>query len=632
MTRAERTYSLRTRTAVIAGALAAILVLFQLLYLLPRQEAWILKTLSDTAQRALDQLSVSLEEPLLKRDLAAVHGLVEAQLAKNGDWHSLVLTSPEGRRLYPLDLPEENPSHVDIGLRSSIDMGGMPLGQVFLSVNFDGALAEARQLQVQLVYFQLLILLASLVGALLILECAIFKPLKQLSQAFSQLTQRELHYPLPVSAATEIRNLVNAFDVARSAAAAYQSRLIQLRDDADSANRAKTAFLSQVSHELRTPLNSIIGLSELALEQHQNPASEHRNLTIINQSGRHLLALIQQILDLTQGNGDTEQVSLQPVNVGEMLKDCCTLINGMAIRHGVAVTISDDCIGCHAQVRADPLRLRQCLLNLLSNAIQYNRAHGTVTLDAQQTDEGNIVMSVSDEGDGLTEEEQLVAFRPFERLSAQGLGIEGTGIGLSITQHVVELMEGSVGVESCPGVGSRFWIALPHVEEKTPTPQATDSWSTGTRHTVESDTPRSDGVGAGRTKTASTATRPRVLVAEDNPFNQKVIASQLASLNIEFCAASNGADALRRLSTEPFDLLVTDLMMPEMDGLELCRRVRQHTDPRVTTLTIIVLTANALASAHHDALAAGANIFLTKPIGKAMLQSAVMSELQRSSS
>jgi len=631
MTRAKRTYSLRARTAVIAGALAVILLLFQWCYLLPRQEAWILKTLSDASQRALDQLSVSLEEPLLRRDLAAVHALIEAQLATNGDWHNLILTGPDGGRLYPLELEKEF-NNVNSGLSSTINMGDAPLGQIFLNVSFDGALAEARQLQIQLVYFQLFILLASLIAALLMLECAIFKPLKQLSHAFSRLTQRESRYPLPVSGAREIRNLVNAFDVARLAAAAYQAQLIQLRDDADSANRAKTEFLSQVSHELRTPLNSIIGVSELALEGRELRASEHRNLVIINQSGRHLLALIQQILDLTQGNSNTEQISLQPVNVAAMLEDCCTLINDMAIRYGVTVTVSDNCIGCQAQVRADPLRLRQCLLNLLSNAIKYNRPQGKVALDAEQTDEGNIVISVSDEGNGLTEEERLLAFKPFERLSAPGRHIEGTGIGLSITQHVVELMEGSVGVESHPGIGSRFWIALPHVEEKAPTPQVTDSLPTGTGHSEHNDTPGIGRVGADRPDTVSTAARPRVLVAEDNPFNQKVIASQLASLDIEFCAASNGTDALQRLSTEPFDLLVTDLMMPEMDGLELCRRVRQHSDPRVTRLPIIALTANALASAHDNALAAGASTFLTKPIGKAMLQSAVMSELQRATS
>jgi len=242
---------------------------------------------------------------------------------------------------------------------------------------------------------------------------------------------------------------------------AAELALIQARDKAEQASRAKSEFLSRMSHELRTPLNAILGFSQL-LESDKtnalNPVQQENVLEIIH-AGNHLLELINEILDLSRIEAGRMQLILEPVAVERVIRDCVSLVQSLAEQHRITL-VRDSIPPTDINVMADPVRLKQVVLNLLSNAIKYNNKDGSVHVQIKQT--GNeICIAVRDTGDGLSESQQQKLFEPFERLDADLKAIQGTGIGLALSKRLMEMMNGTIGVESHKGVGSTFSITLP---------------------------------------------------------------------------------------------------------------------------------------------------------------------------
>ena len=229
--------------------------------------------------------------------------------------------------------------------------------------------------------------------------------------------------------------------------------------EAHSANQAKSAFVSSMSHELRTPLNAILGFAQIlgsdrlpsTLEQKKEFAGH------ILKAGRHLLTLINEILDLAKVESGTLSLSLEPVALRPLLEECRHMMAPLAAGRGITMAFADD---CRLSVQADRTRLRQILLNLLSNAIKYNRDQGSVSVDCALQVDGRVRISVRDTGMGLDSAQQALLFQPFNRLGQEGGAQEGSGIGLVVTKRLVELMDGGIGVASLPGAGSTFWIAL----------------------------------------------------------------------------------------------------------------------------------------------------------------------------
>ena len=249
-----------------------------------------------------------------------------------------------------------------------------------------------------------------------------------------------------------------------------QTELCAARDTAEQANRAKSEFLSQMSHELRTPLNAVIGFAQLLETSAEEPLSDNQaeQVADIRKGGEHLLTLIDNILDFVSADAGEMSLSLESVAVSDALKDSRRLVQPMAKKAKVAVVSPPT----HARVRADLTRLKQVLVNLLSNGVKYNHVGGQVQVSVQEvdadaaadtdTDKGpRCRISVRDTGPGLTTEQRARLFQPFERLGAEVRGIEGTGIGLVLTRQLVHAMGGTIGVETVPGQGSTFWIELP---------------------------------------------------------------------------------------------------------------------------------------------------------------------------
>jgi signal transduction histidine kinase len=238
-----------------------------------------------------------------------------------------------------------------------------------------------------------------------------------------------------------------------------QLQLREAKEAAERANQAKSDFLSRMSHELRTPLNAILGFAQL-LESDLGSEAHRQDAVMILKAGRHLLDLINEVLDITRIEAGRIDLAFQSMDVGHLLEEVLDLVRPFAQRNGVhlesARTSGDD-----RKIWADAQRLRQVLLNLLTNAVKYNRIDGTVTLDGTAIENGRYRISVTDDGPGLPPELLDRLFTPFDRLGAETTRVEGVGLGLALSKRLVEAMGGELGVESRPGLGSTFYVELP---------------------------------------------------------------------------------------------------------------------------------------------------------------------------
>jgi len=235
--------------------------------------------------------------------------------------------------------------------------------------------------------------------------------------------------------------------------------LSEAQSTADKANRAKSEFLSSMSHELRTPLNAILGFSQL-LQMNENDGEKKENLGEIINAGNHLLDLVNEILDLSKVESGMVDISIHSCNVGELVKSCLSIINPFADTYSIQI-VDNVTSSADFSINVDEKRFKQILLNILSNAVKYNSENGKIILDYSLEKENMLCLSVTDTGNGLTPEQQSRLFRPFERAGAENSMIEGTGLGLAINKDLIELMGGTIGVESERGEGSRFWIQVP---------------------------------------------------------------------------------------------------------------------------------------------------------------------------
>ncbi|MBQ5939308.1 ATP-binding protein [Massilia sp. AB1] len=366
-------------------------------------------------------------------------------------------------------------------------------------------------------------------------------------------------------------------------------------EEARNANQAKSAFLSSMSHELRTPLNAILGFAQI-LTSDTLPSTLEQKKEFANhilKSGRHLLTLINEILDLAKVESGTVTLSMEPVALSDTLLECRTMVEPIAAGRGVRVLFPDV---AGAVVLADRTRLKQVLLNLLSNAVKYNRESGAVVLTCEQTAPSRLRLSVQDTGQGLSAEQVASLFQPFNRLGQEGGSQEGTGIGLVVTKRLVELMGGQIGVSSSPGVGSVFWIEL-----ATTAPLASALPEGGQE--VQAAAPAAPMEG-----------EPHLLLyVEDNPANLRLIEEIVRFRpDLRLLSAPDGHIGLQLARAHRPEVILMDLNLPGMSGIEVLRQLR--TDPETAAIPVIALTANAMPRDIERGIAAGFHRYLTKPI------------------
>ncbi len=403
---------------------------------------------------------------------------------------------------------------------------------------------------------------------------------------------------------------------ARLAEAKQQAEVQAQR--AEAASKAKSDFLAMMSHEIRTPMNGVLGFANLLLETPLS-AEQREFAQTVQRSGDALLTVINDVLDYSKieaGRMTVEQIDFDLRSVGD---EVCKILRTTITERGLAMTLAyDDKLP--RVIKGDPVRLRQVLLNLAGNAVKFTE-RGTVRIELSRLNEAEVKVSVVDSGIGITEEQLDRMFRRFTQAdSSTTRRYGGTGLGLAISKTLVELMGGSIGVNSEPGVGSTFWFTLPLI--------------VGVQTQIEAKVPAAAVSPAVPVLVAAVPSLPavlsatvqgggrRLLLVEDNFVNQRVAVYMLNKLGHRVDVAKHGREAVDMLGKTSYDLVLMDCQMPEMDGFEATRIIRDRSSAVLDhDVPVIAMTANAFPEDRARSIASGMNDFLAKPVDRSVLAS-----------
>jgi signal transduction histidine kinase/CheY-like chemotaxis protein len=364
---------------------------------------------------------------------------------------------------------------------------------------------------------------------------------------------------------------------------------------AEAANHSKSEFLSRMSHELRTPLNAVLGFAQL-LELDQLTGPQQESVTQILKGGRHLLDLINEVLDISRIDTGTLPLSLEPVLVRELVEDTLVLMRPLADHRHIRVVANSPATG-GAYVLADRQRLKQILLNLVANGVKYNNDGGTVAVSWDPVDSEQLRITVADTGPGIQAEYLDRLFVPFERLGAERTEVEGTGVGLALSRRLAQAMGGTVEVASTYGEGSRFWVQLPVAQDPL---EGHDELDGATLDPVDAPMVRSE-------------QRRKILYIEDNPSNLRLVERLLGRRSdVEVISAMQGRMGLALAREHRPALILLDLHLPDIDGDQILRQLRD--DPLTATTPVVIVSADATERQIDRLLAEGALAYLTKPL------------------
>jgi signal transduction histidine kinase/CheY-like chemotaxis protein len=395
--------------------------------------------------------------------------------------------------------------------------------------------------------------------------------------------------------ARSLNSMAASLDATRKTLDTKSTQLALAREETERANMAKNEFLSRMSHELRTPLNAILGFAQL-LELDDLDARQRDNVAHIVSGGRHLLDLINEVLEISRIETGSMSPVIEPVHAGGIVKEAIDLIGPLATQRGIVLSSTID---GHSDlwIAADPQRLKQILLNLLANAVKYNRDGGAVTVGMKVLG-ARARIEVTDSGLGIPQDQLPKLFVPFERLGAEASGVEGTGLGLALALRLAEAMGGSLGVQSQPWIGSTFHIDLPLAAA----PAAVRPQLLAPRLAAASGPMPGSGAG-----------KRRVLYIEDDAANAHLMTQLFAEEpRLELMTTMYGKLGLELARQHVPDLILLDAHLPDLEGDEVLKRVRS--DELTCHVPVIAVSADATGEQRARMLAAGAAGYLTKPI------------------
>jgi signal transduction histidine kinase/ActR/RegA family two-component response regulator len=376
-----------------------------------------------------------------------------------------------------------------------------------------------------------------------------------------------------------------------------ERELAAAKETAEHANQTKGEFLSRVSHELRTPMNAILGFTQL-LELDELSEVQRSNVNRILRAGKHLLTLLNEVLEISRIEAGRSAVELEPVKIADVVREAVEMVHPLLGERRITLRVEAPEAGW-STVLADPQKLTQVILNLLSNAIKYNREGGEIVVTevlAPEDDGERVRIRVADTGNGISAELQKKLFQPFERLGADRTKTPGTGLGLALCKKMVELMRGSIGIESTPGAGSTFWVQF--------TPF--DAGQTNSQSPPESPAEVKETPG------------PVVLYIEDTLVSIHLIKGILkrralkGDAKVRLISAMQGNIGLEMAQIHAPDLILLDLHLPDMSGMQVLHQLKA--DRRTASMPVVVLTGDSLPGTQAQVLEAGAVACLSKPI------------------
>ena len=565
-------------------------------------------------------LTAATVAPLAQRDYATVQSILDESLSKKGVSYLAVVDNQANRvaaaGIQPEDALPEVISNFDLALhaenptyhvKTPVMMFGQPLGQLHLGLDLSHVQAARRDLLMQGTGIAVgELLLSFLVLTLLVMWMT--RNLADLTRASTEVTHGNMT-PAPVhEGPDELGQLGAAFNAMSQAVGARVTELTNAKVQAENANRAKSEFLANMSHEIRTPMNGVMGMIDLALDQATD--SEQRNYLMTAQSSaQSLLVILNEILDFSKiesGQIDIEQV---PFDIGLLMTESMAAISGRAKLKGLDVQIRlPDSLP--PSLLGDPLRIRQVLTNLCDNAIKFTQQGGlTLQLESMEPTTSPILahFSVADTGIGIAPAKQELIFEAFSQADTSTTRkFGGTGLGLTICSRLVELMGGRIWVESVMGQGSTFHFTV----RLNPAPPA----RRGLERVPEAKVAHATAGGGGALQRSL-----QILLVEDHPVNQKLAITLLGRWGHRVVLAEDGQQAVDLFATEPWDIVLMDLQMPIMGGLEATPLLRAQ-EAQGQRVPIIALTANVMETDREACRQAGMDDFLAKPFNPKSLQ------------
>jgi signal transduction histidine kinase/AmiR/NasT family two-component response regulator len=431
--------------------------------------------------------------------------------------------------------------------------------------------------------------------------------IEQRSRGYVDATRKESNRYLTINFITSMVGLLLiglAWMVLVRPARAWAQQLGEAHRRAESATRAKSEFLAMMSHEIRTPLNSVIGFADLLLNDPAVQGPQRRQVELIQGAGTMLLTVVNDALDFSKIEAGRIELVPEPFALGTLIDNSVSIVRSSAEHKGLEMRVEvDPCLSPF--FLGDETRLRQVLLNLLNNAVKFT-SQGLVSLavkmEKQEGDRERLRFTITDTGTGIPEDQQQLLFQPFSQADASiTRRFGGTGLGLTISKRLVELMGGEIGFHSLDGAGSSFWVCVTLPRAQAPA--------------LLND--------AGIKASAGGAS---ILLVEDLPMNQELARAMVGRMGHRIDIAGDGIEALKAVSARHYDLILMDIQMPRMDGITATRRIRALGGP-TSEVPIVAMTANVLPEQVREFLAAGMNGHVAKPVRQADLHAAISSAL-----
>jgi signal transduction histidine kinase/ActR/RegA family two-component response regulator len=596
--------NIRTKLAAVFGVIGVVCALIFVFVWSPRTMDIMVAAEREELSNEIEILGDSITPFLLSKQYAAVHETLISIEKRFDGWNEIRLSHPDGRRLYPVFPRTVEHNDTTITLMHDITFEGEPLGRLEAFVDIGVHLKKLSREIALLGAAGIILSVFSMALIWVTLDRLVARRLTLLAEAAHRIASGDYNSSLPPENADEVGRLTRSFANMRRRIATQTHDLKAARRAAEEALEVKSRFLATMSHEIRTPLNGIIPIAEL-LEQSDLTKEQRWQVEAIRTSGKALLTIVDDVLDLSKFQSDNFKLSPEPLRLSDIVRDVERIVGTPASTKGVLLR-SDLPPELDRLFMGDKARIRQILLNLVGNAVKFTE-EGSVTIRARIVDmteaDVSVEFQVIDTGIGIGKEYLERIFERFEQAEG-GLSrrFGGSGLGLAIARTLVEAHDGAIWVESELGKGSTFHFTLQLSRVDSASEPAEDRVGQSRRRVVRPNpVHRPDGK------------KLHVLVVDDSDVNRDVARAHLKAIDVEVDTVVDGIEAIEAVRNQPYDLVLMDVHMPVMDGLEATRRIRTMPPP-LCDLHIIALTASVMPEDVEMCFDAGMDDFLRKPI------------------